>query len=120
MMLGDQFGGTTAVTTEFDAQTVNATAYAATTKGDLRVAVLNKDGAHDLRVKIDTGWPPKPARVWCLSALALDATDGVTLAGKGVGSSGSWKPVEEELRPDKHGIFTLDVPRAIGALVFFL
>ncbi len=120
IMLGDQFGGTTAVAAEFDAQSVNATAYAATTKGDLRVAILNKDAKQDLRVKIDPGWPPKPARVWSLSALALDATTGVTLAGKEVGTGGGWKPVEEGLRPDKHGIFTLDVPRASGALVFFL
>ncbi len=99
MMLGHQFGGTTAVAAEFDAQSVNATAYAATTKGDLRVAIINKDAAHDLRVKIDPGWPPKPAWVWRLSALALDATTGVTLAGKDVGTAGSWKPVEKDCGP---------------------
>ena len=120
VMLADQFGGTVPVAADFDAQSVNATAYAATTKGDLRVAILNKDPARDLRVKIDAGVQPRPARVWRLSAPALDATDGVTLAGTAVGTSGAWKPVEEELRPGSHGLFILDVPRASGALVFFL
>jgi hypothetical protein len=120
ILFADQFGGTVPLAADFDAASVNATAYAASTKSDMRVAILNKDDARDLRVKIDPGPMSRPARVWRLTAPALDATGDVTLAGHAIGSGGGWTPLEEGLRPGKNGSFTLNVPRASAALVFFL
>jgi hypothetical protein len=120
ILLANQFAGTTPVAADFDPKGVNATAYAARTDTGIRVAVLNKDAARDLRVTIDPQAKAGLARVWRLSAPALDATEGVTLAGRAIMSDGSWSPQEEVLRPDARGRFTVNVGHASGALVFFV
>jgi hypothetical protein len=120
MLLASQFAGAVSIAVDFNPKGVNATAYAAKTEGDVRVAILNKDAASDLRVVLYPGVRTRIARVWRLSAPALDATDGVTLAGSPIGADGSWSPREEVLRPNAEGLIPIDVGRASGALVFLL
>ncbi len=117
MMLADQFSGALPMAVDFDARGVNATAYAASTKKDLRIAIINKDAKHDLKVQVDPGRPAKSAGIWRLDALSLDATEGVTLCGSGIGTDGAWSPKEEPVKPHGHGLFTIDVPKANAAMV---
>ncbi len=119
MVLANQFAGAESLGVDFDPRGVNATAYAARTDGGIRVAILNKDASRDLRVVLYPGFRTESARVWRLTAAALDATEGVTLAGRAIRSDGSWSPQEETLRPDAGGLVPIDVARASGALVSF-
>jgi hypothetical protein len=118
MMFANQFAGAQSVAVDFDPKSVNATAYAAKTDADIRVAIVNKDAARDLRVVLYPGFRTPIARGWRLSAPALEATEGIALAGRLIGPDGSWSPQEEVLQADARGRLTLDVGRASGALVF--
>ena len=118
IMFANQFAGGVSIALDFDPKGVNATAYAAETDADIRVAIVNKDAARDMRVVLSPGFRTRIARVWRLSASALEATEGVTLAGQPIGSDGSWSPQEEVLQADAEGLLALDVRRASGALIF--
>jgi hypothetical protein len=118
MVFANQFAGAEFVAVDFDPKEVNATAYAARTHGDIRVAILNKDAARDLRVVLHPGVRTPQARVWRLAAPALDATEGVTLAGQPIASDGSWSPHEELIRPAASGTFPIDIPHASATLLF--
>jgi hypothetical protein len=95
MMLAEQFAGTTLVRTVFDSGGVNATAYTAGVGNGYRIALFNKDDATDLAVTIAVaGVAPTAAQIWRLTAPALDAISGVTLAGAEIGRGGEWRPAQ--------------------------
>ncbi|HEV8443203.1 MAG TPA: hypothetical protein VGQ27_06970, partial [Steroidobacteraceae bacterium] len=118
MMAVEQFAGCVLVKTEFDTRGVNATAYAGVQHDGFRVALVNKDAARDLDVRIEL---PKSLRAdfaWRLTGPALDATDDIMLAGAQVAASDAdWKPRTETLRYPP-GSFTFHLPRASAAILF--
>lgn len=116
MLLAGQFAGTKIVKSTFDAQGVNATAYAAHTGSGLRVAIFNKDEQRGMQIHIKSGLH---GRLWRLSAPSLHSKTGVTLAGAAVKSDGSWSPVHEEHAASHHGVVAIHVPAASAVLAFF-
>ena len=118
LLLGEQFAGSKMIEAQIDAAGVNATAYAAKTNSDLRIAVLNKDQQQAAQVVVNTGAATRKATVWRLTAASVDSKTGVQLAGAEVGSGGDWSPTEEEALVEKHGRYTMDLPAASAALLF--
>jgi hypothetical protein len=119
MFLANQLAGTnTRNVTLNNTGGVNATAYAGEKDGQLRLAIFNKDETHDLRLALRTSSDHKLAKVWRLTAPALDATSGVTLAGAEMSATGTWSPSKTETLEATADGPVLDLPRASAALVF--
>jgi hypothetical protein len=57
------------------------------------------------------------AQIWRLTAPALDAISGVTLAGAEIGRGGEWRPAQVEHVWPRDGVLTVELPRASAALV---
>lgn len=114
ILLANQFAGATVVASSLDSGGVDATAYAARGNQGLRIALFNKSRQHDLRIRLRTGAASGESKVWRLSAAALDATSGVTLAGSEISSLAQWSPAFVERPQDQW----LDLPRSSAALVF--
>ncbi len=117
MMLANQFASLTLFECELKATRANASAYAAKTPDGLRVALLNQDASQDLRVELPRSAASSRARVWRLTAPALDATAGVKLAGAEI-HSGAWCPSEADNLELDSNHFRLNLPRASAALLF--
>ena len=113
MMLAERFAGTTLLGVQTDLGGANATAYAARTDAGYLVALINKDAKVDLRVRID-GAKLGRARIWRLTGPSLDATTGVTFAGREVARGGGWRPTSVETSDST----ALNLPRASAALAF--
>lgn len=118
MLLANQFAGFQMVQCDCETPGVNATAYAATKNGEIRIAVFNKDADRDLLLTIASDGEAKAGHVWRLKAAGLEATSGVTLAGAEIGDDGTWRPSTEEKLRRKDGHWTMDLPRGSGALAF--
>jgi hypothetical protein len=97
---------------------VNVTAYAANTRDGVRLALFNRDATQDLLVAIPWNHSVRQARVWRLTAPALDATTGVTLAGAEIHAGGEWRPHEEETLRLEANRFRLHLPHASAALIW--
>jgi hypothetical protein len=82
----------------------------------LRVCLINKNDTRGVRVGIDAGREFATASVCRLIGPAIDATDGVTLAGASVDELGQWRPTADEVSPAGRE-FTADLPPASAALV---
>ena len=71
MRFAGMFAGATMVPVEFDPGAVRASAYAAKRKGELLVAVINKDAAHELKVTL----PGTLVGAESMTAASLTATE---------------------------------------------
>jgi len=118
MLLAGQFAGATMVPAEFEAQGLNATAYAAKGPKGLQVAIFNKEEQQPVRVKVNPPAASSQAAMWRLEAPALDSKGSVTLAGAGVGGDGEWAPAKEESVTQKDGRFEIDVPASSAVLMW--
>jgi hypothetical protein len=118
MLLANQLAGDTLLDASLHLTGVNATAYAARGKEVFKVAVFNKDGENPLDLDVRLPRKTHKATAWRLQAPALDATQGVTLAGAEVTSSGDWSPRNSEQVPVRGGVARLRIPAASAALIF--
>lgn len=118
MVLANQLAGTQSKEVALTANAVNATAYAGEKDGQLRIAIFNKDDAHDLRLSLRMPPDFHRANVWRLTAPALDSTSGVTLAGSEISAKSTWSPTQVETLPTKNDGLVIELPKASAALVF--
>jgi hypothetical protein len=63
--------------------------------GTLRVGLINKNLAGDVRVSIDPGSDVTAASILRLGGPSVQATAGITLGGASMGEFGAWVPTEE-------------------------
>ena len=118
MMLANQFAGGTVLRVEGKMPGANATAYAARQEGGFKVAVFNKDEAKPVELLIRAPRNLHRATAWRLRAAALEASEGVTLAGAEIGAHGKWNPKAVERIEVSKGAARLRVEAASAALVF--
>jgi len=118
MLLAGELAGTRLQEVSLKGQGLNATAYAGQAEDELRIAIFNKDDARDLRLSLKAPTDIKRAKVWRLSAPALDSTSGVTLAGSEVSSDGSWSPTKVETPRTAGTDLDVELPKNSAALVF--
>jgi hypothetical protein len=117
IMIANQLAGGTLLDADLSASGVNATAYAARTAKTIKVAIFNKDASQPLDLVIQPPQRIRSASAWRLQAPALDATEGITLAGSEVDPQAHWSPLTTE-RLEAYGASTqIHVPAASGALV---
>jgi hypothetical protein len=118
MFLANQFADTnTHNVTLKNIGAVNATAYAGEKDGQLRLAIFNKDESHELRLALRTPPEYKQAKVWRLTASALDSTSGVTLAGAEMSATGTWSASRTETPHVTTDGTMLEMPQTSAALV---
>jgi hypothetical protein len=118
MMAVETLAGARLVKTEFDTRGANATAYAGIRDGAWRVALVNKEAHRDLDVSIELPEKSAAAHAWRLAGPALDAIDGITLAGAQVAAGDAqWQPRPESLRTSA-GRVVFHLPRASAAVIF--
>jgi hypothetical protein len=121
MLLANQFAGGAMMQVDGTIEGVNATAYAARQGSGLKIALFNKDERKAVDVSIRV--PDKMrggahrASAWRLQAPALDATEGVTLAGAEI-RAGQWKPEKNESIAVRNGVARIRIPASSAALVF--
>lgn len=118
LLVAEQFAGATMVETRVDTQSLNVTAYAAKTHSEMRVALFNKDERQTVRARLESGTPAPQAKLWRLTAPAIDSTAGVRLAGAEVNSDGGWDAAREETIAGDDGMFTVGLPAASAAILF--
>ncbi|HEY2827940.1 MAG TPA: glycosyl hydrolase family 79 C-terminal domain-containing protein [Pirellulales bacterium] len=119
MFLANQLAGAnTRPVTLNNVSPVNATAYAGEKDGQLRIAVFNKDESNPLRLVLRTSPENKKSTVWRLTAPALDATSGITLAGSEISPAGTWSATKTETLQSTPDGPLLEIPRSSAALVF--
>jgi hypothetical protein len=119
MVLANQLAGTKICrATLNNTEGINATAYAGTKDGQLRVAIFNKDESHDLHLVLRIPDNYQEANIWRLRGPALDATSGVTLAGAEMSPDSGWSPITVESLPMNTDGPAIDIPQASGAIVF--
>jgi hypothetical protein len=99
-------------------QGVNATAYAARHSTGYKIALFNKDEQKAVEVSLRMPRKANKATAWRLQAPALDATEGVTLAGAAIGAHAAWTPRVTESVSIRKGIPRIHIPPASAALVF--
>jgi hypothetical protein len=117
MLLANRFAGSILFECEIEPPGVNVTAYAANMRDGVLVALFNKDATQDLLIGIPWNHSVGQARVWHLTAPALDATTGVTLAGAEIHAGIAWHPQENEAVKLEGDRFRLHLPHASAALV---
>ena len=71
-----------------------------------------------MELSVRTPRAMKKAEAWRLVAPALDATEGVTLAGAAIEAHGVWAPKTVEPIAVKDGVARLRLPAASAVLVF--
>jgi hypothetical protein len=117
MLLANQFAGGTMMRVEGEIAGANVTAYAARFESEFRVAVFNKDEANAVDVRVRAPGRVRTATAWRLQAPALDATEGVTLAGAEI-HEGEWGPKRIEPVATERGVARIRVPASSAALMF--
>jgi hypothetical protein len=117
MLMANQLAGGVLLDASLSASGVNATAYAVREKNTVKVAIFNKDAAQALDLSIQTPQRIRSVGAWRLSASALDAIEGVTLAGAEVDSQARWNPATTERVETRGASARIQVPAASGALV---
>lgn len=85
--------------------------------GKLRVALVNKDLAQGVNVRIEGLAKLRRGEVLRLRAPDAGATSGVTFAGAAVSNEGTWSPKETEATAVTSGVATVTVSAASAALV---
>jgi len=121
MMAVQRLAGARLIGTELDVGDVNATAYAGWSARGLVIALVNKDLDRDLTVEL--ALPAAAARTgkaWRLTGPAIDATQGITLAGARIaGPDAEWQPrsVIDLRATGRRAVF--DLPRGSAAVLTF-
>lgn len=118
MLLANQFAGCTPLKVEGMPGGVHATAYGAQEGGSRKLAFFNKDERQSVDLEVRAPGTLKEATAWRLEGPALDATEGVTLAGAQVREHGKWSPRTVERLEVRRGAARIHVPAASAALVF--
>jgi len=118
MLLANQFAGGKFLHAAANMQSVNATAYAVRRQQDTKVAIFNKDSGQSVDFSVRLPGELRRARAWRLLAPALDATDGITLAGARILEGGKWHPGVAETVAISDGILRIHVPAGSAALIF--
>lgn len=120
MLLANQFAGSVMLEVDGTIEGVNATAYAARFKSGFKVALFNKDERKavdvSLRVPDRLRGGARKANAWRLQAPALDATEGVTLAGAEI-RAGQWRPEKTESIAVRNGVARIRIPASSAALL---
>ena len=117
IMMANQLAGGTLLDANLNANGINATAYAARTAKTIKVAIFNKDATQPLDLDIQSPQRIRSASAWRLEAPALDATEGVTLAGSEVDPQAHWSPSATERLKANGTSVQIHIPAASGALV---
>ena len=86
-------------------------------KGDIKVAVFNKNIDRRIRLSVNVGQPVQQAKVLRLHAPRIDDTTDVTFGGAPVGANGAWSPARDETLPAQSGSSTVELPAASAALL---
>ena len=102
MLLANQLAGGTPLQVRGMPAAVNATAYAAQDGQICKVTVFNKDELQGLELSVQLPAGVRGGDIWRLTGPALNATDGVMLAGAEIAEHARWKPRAVE-RLDVHG-----------------
>jgi hypothetical protein len=118
MVLANQFAGGKFLHTDADMRTVNATAYAVRFRKSMKIAIFNKDSRKSIEISIRAPRTIKRARAWRLEAPALDATDGISLAGAAILAHGQWQPKAPEPVAITDDVPRIRVRAGSAALVF--
>ncbi|HEV2404661.1 MAG TPA: hypothetical protein VGR88_04380, partial [Ktedonobacterales bacterium] len=84
--------------------------------GALKVIVLNKNPDEDVTLAVATPGARRASVMRLLAPRPDDRTD-ATFAGSVVGNDGSWMPQVTETLAARHGLLTLRMSRASGALL---
>jgi Glycosyl hydrolase family 79 C-terminal beta domain len=106
------------VALDYDAGSVNLTAYAAVDdQGQLAVTLINKDPTADADVAIAADRALQKATALRLKGRTLDSADNVTLGGSTVAADGGWKPADVETPNVVGGVCTIPVPAASAVVV---
>jgi hypothetical protein len=85
--------------------------------GKLRVALVNKDLAQGVDVRMEGLGKMSRGEVLRLSAPSAVATGGVTFAGASVAADGTWGPSQTEATAVTNGAASVSVPAASAVLV---
>lgn len=118
MILANQFAGCTPLKVDWMPGGVNATAYGVRDASGFKVAVFNKDERMGVDLSIRVPGKASRATAWRLQGPALDATEGVTLAGARIRAGARWRPELVETLTVTGGLVRTQVAAASGALVF--
>ncbi len=86
-------------------------------KGELKVAVFNKNLDRRIRLTINNGQSVQQAKILRLHAPRIDDTTDVTFGGAPVGANGAWSPARDETLPAQGGSSTVELPAASAALL---
>lgn len=106
------------MSSNLNAGAVNATAYASTQDSKLKLAVINKDEALPLKLRLTDRRFARPVRQLALTAPALESLSGTTLGGATVASNGRWTPAYTHGAPSIQNS-TLTVPNGSALLLEF-
>lgn len=120
MLMFEQAGPGQLIEAQLDGldQAPLVTAYALRSdKGEIKVAVFNKNVDHRIRLSVNAGQPVQQAKLLRLHAPRVDDTTDVTFGGAPVGADGAWASAWEETVPAQSGSITVDLPAASAALV---
>jgi hypothetical protein len=118
ILLANQLSGGTLLDADLKAAGVNATAFATEHEGQVRVAVFNKDAAQALDLAVHAPGRVKSAKAWRLEGPALDATEGITLAGAAVSGGAQWSPKTVERLATHGDSARIHLPAGSAALLF--
>jgi hypothetical protein len=118
MLLANQFAGGRFLHATGDMRSVNATAYAVRQQQSVKIAIFNKDSVRSVDFSIRLPGEVRRAQAWRLLAPALDATEGITLAGAQILEGGRWHPSSAEPVAVSDGIPHIHVPAGSAALIF--
>jgi hypothetical protein len=118
MLLANQFAGGKLLYTAANMRSVNATAYAVRFQQSIKIAIFNKDSRKSVEASIRTQGMVKGARAWRLEAPALDAMEGISLAGTAILAHGQWNPGASEPVAITDDGLRIQVRAGSAALVF--
>jgi hypothetical protein len=104
---------------EMDARSPDVRAYATQPdKGALTLTLINKRaGRTALTIVTGSHMQASRAVVTRLSGPDVDAKSGITLGGREVASTGTWKPIKPEVLQVRHGQLRIKLPAASAAIV---
>jgi hypothetical protein len=89
--------------------------------GTVHVVLINKDLKQNASTEIQLGIPSTKAQLLRLTAPSIDATDNISLAGRGLSAQGTWSsPSNLETIPVKKNIADITVPPGSVVEVIFV
>ena len=119
IFLANQLAGGELLDADLQAGGANVTAYAVEHEKGVKVAIFNKDAAAAVDLTIHAPGKARSATAWRLRGPALDATEGVTLAGAAIDDArATWAPRDAEKLEVRDAAVRIHVPEASGVLVF--